>query len=330
MTVDQGRSRNARAVEGLEPDILGRSGSCCRIRINKRAGALGHVGNETLFVRWQQDRDRQARDELVQRFLPLARKLARRYAGAREPIDDLVQVASLGLVKAVDRFDTSRGTAFSSFAVPTLLGELKRYFRDSGWAVHMPRGIQELALQVAQAERQLAAKTGREPTYNEIAEFLYHLKRAGNEAVHRDVGTQRLALNTLKIARAAAVWFHRSYGGARGFEPGPFVPPAPPIDAAAPLLAELEELRAQVRASADHEAKARLSYQQAEEARVQAVSSAETLRQALREERWGDAVFAFIARTGVAVDVYESTELHVAADAAVGPLELQLTPLFSD
>ena len=127
---------------------------------------------QDLFRRWQRYRDEHAREALVRQYLPLARKLARRYRGAREPLDDLEQVASLGLVKAIDRYDASRGIGFQHFAVPTILGELKRYFRDSGWAVHMPRGIQELALQVAAAERQLAAKTGREPTYREVAEFL--------------------------------------------------------------------------------------------------------------------------------------------------------------
>jgi RNA polymerase sigma-B factor len=125
-----------------------------------------------LFHRWCTHRDRRARDELVQRFLPLARKLAHRYRGAHEPIEDLFQVASLGLVKAVDRFDMSRGTAFSSFAVPTILGELKRYFRDCGWSVHVPRGAQEQALKVEEAQQTLTIKRGRPPTVPELAEYL--------------------------------------------------------------------------------------------------------------------------------------------------------------
>lgn len=125
-----------------------------------------------LFARWQQDGDRRAREELAQRFLPLARKLARRYSGAHEPFDDLLQVASLGLVKAIDRFDVSRGTAFSSFAVPTILGELKRYFRDLGWSVHVPRGAQELALKVEDARQKLMTKTGRPPSVQDLAQYL--------------------------------------------------------------------------------------------------------------------------------------------------------------
>ena len=110
-----------------------------------------------------------ARDELVQRFLPLARQLARRYQRGNEPLDDLIQVASIGLVKAVDRFDPERGTAFSSYAVPTILGELKRYFRDSGWAVHVPRGMQERVMTVNQAISRLSRALGRSPTAAEIA-----------------------------------------------------------------------------------------------------------------------------------------------------------------
>jgi RNA polymerase sigma-B factor len=140
------------------------------------ARPIAEVGSKVeaaeLFVRWQRHGDSRAREELTQRFLPLARKLARRYSGAREPFDDLMQVASLGLVKAIDRFDPSRGTAFSSFAVPTILGELKRYFRDLGWAVHVPRGAQEQALKVEEAQQQLTAKTGRPPSVHDLAQFL--------------------------------------------------------------------------------------------------------------------------------------------------------------
>jgi RNA polymerase sigma-B factor len=130
------------------------------------------VENRELFVRWRKFEDQSAREELVERFLPLARNLARRYAGAREPFDDLLQVASLGLVKAIDRFDIDRGAAFSSFAVPTILGELKRYFRDLGWSVHVPRGAQEQALKVQEAQERLTTKTGRPPSVNELAEYL--------------------------------------------------------------------------------------------------------------------------------------------------------------
>ena len=131
-----------------------------------------HIETTELFARWQQDGDPRARQELAQRFLPLARKLARRYSGAHEPFDDLLQVASLGLVKAIDRFDVSRGTAFSSFAVPTILGELKRYFRDLGWSVHVPRGAQELALRVEDARQKLMTKTGRPPSVQDLAQYL--------------------------------------------------------------------------------------------------------------------------------------------------------------
>jgi RNA polymerase sigma-B factor len=128
--------------------------------------------SDVLFVRWAEQGDREARDVLIERFLPLARKLARRYAGSNEPYEDLVQVASLGLVKAVERFDPSRGFAFTSFAVPTIVGELKRYFRDTSWALHVDRGAQERARKIAEARREVSALHGRSPTVPELAEYL--------------------------------------------------------------------------------------------------------------------------------------------------------------
>jgi RNA polymerase sigma-B factor len=125
-----------------------------------------------LLRRYAKDRDPVVREELTNRFMPLARRLASRYRGDREPLDDLVQVASLGLVKALDRFDPDRGVAFSSYAVPTILGELKRHFRDRGWSVRVPRDLQERIAKVDRATARLPSKLGRVPTVNEIAEHL--------------------------------------------------------------------------------------------------------------------------------------------------------------
>lgn len=125
-----------------------------------------------LFTRWQQHDDQLARDTLVQRFMPLARSLARRYNRSSEPFEDLLQVASLGLLKALDRFDPQRGHPFASFAVPTILGEMRRYFRDCGWSVHVPRGDQERALKVRDAQERFAGECGRAPTVNQLAEYL--------------------------------------------------------------------------------------------------------------------------------------------------------------
>jgi RNA polymerase sigma-B factor len=137
-----------------------------------RARWSGDAGLMPLFTRWQRDGDQRARDQLVKRYLPLARKLARRYAGTEEPLDDLVQIASLALVKAIDRFDVERGLAFSSFAVPTITGELKRHFRDHGWAVHVPRSAQERALRAEKAVQELTGSTGQTPTVNQLAQYL--------------------------------------------------------------------------------------------------------------------------------------------------------------
>jgi RNA polymerase sigma-B factor len=125
-----------------------------------------------LFVRWRRHGDAAAREELVVRFSPLARSLARRYRSTSEPYEDLCQVAQLGLVKAIDGYDPERGPSFASYAVPTILGELRRYFRSASWAVHVPRGAQERALQVRDAERALADAHGRSPTVSQLAQFL--------------------------------------------------------------------------------------------------------------------------------------------------------------
>lgn len=133
---------------------------------------VSRASSNELFERWLHACDRQARDELIRRFLPLARKLARRYAPTSELGDDLLQVASLGLVKAVERFDPGRGCAFTSFAVPTIVGEIKRYFRDTGWALHVDRGAQELARKVVDAQQQIAPRLGHPPRIDELALYM--------------------------------------------------------------------------------------------------------------------------------------------------------------
>jgi RNA polymerase sigma-B factor len=125
-----------------------------------------------LLERLHRDGDPAAREALVARFLPLARQLARRYQHGGEQLDDLIQVASLGLLKAIDRFDPARETAFSSFAVPTILGELKRHFRDKGWSVRVPRDLQELAVRVDRVTDELSREHGRPPSVGEIAEHI--------------------------------------------------------------------------------------------------------------------------------------------------------------
>jgi RNA polymerase sigma-B factor len=141
-----------------------------------------------LFERWQHDGDPHAREALVGRFLPLARSLARRYLGTQEPIEDLIQVASLGLVKAIDRFDVSRGNHFAAYAVPTILGELRRHFRDTSWAVHVPRSSQERAMEVERASEVLSTKHGHSPTVAEISQY-----------IERD---QEEVLDALQVAQA--------------------------------------------------------------------------------------------------------------------------------
>jgi RNA polymerase sigma-B factor len=122
-----------------------------------------------LFCRLAAYGDIRARDALVERYMPLARSLARRYQRPGDQLDDLLQVASVGLIKAVDRFEVDREIAFSSYAVPTILGEIKRYFRDCTWAVRMPRDLQDLTLRVDRVVGRLAEELHRQPSVREIA-----------------------------------------------------------------------------------------------------------------------------------------------------------------
>jgi RNA polymerase sigma-B factor len=138
----------------------------------RRCEAVRWCKTDALLWRWREHEDRAAREELVTRFLPLARRLAGHYRVSAEPIDDLMQVASLGLLVAIDRYDPARAIPFTGFAVPTILGELKHYYRNTSWSVHVPAGAQELALRVDRAARQMTSQSGRRAPIAELAERL--------------------------------------------------------------------------------------------------------------------------------------------------------------
>ena len=130
------------------------------------------AGESELLDSYARTRDEHAREELVRRFLPFARSLAMRYSGGVEPSEDLIQVASLGLVSALERFDPERGVPFAAFAGPTILGELRRHFRDRVWTLRVPRGLQERIRSVEGAITKLSHELERSPTVAEIAELL--------------------------------------------------------------------------------------------------------------------------------------------------------------
>lgn len=131
---------------------------------------LGDLSERELLVRVRDSGDPLAREELITRYLPLVKSLARRFASRGQPVEDLIQVGSIGLIKAIDRFDLERGVELSTYATPTVLGEIKRYFRDKGWAVKVPRALQDLNVRLNRVMEQLTVELHRSPTIGELAE----------------------------------------------------------------------------------------------------------------------------------------------------------------
>jgi RNA polymerase sigma factor (sigma-70 family) len=144
----------------------------------------GAAWERRLFRRYRATGDPAVREALVERFLPLARRIALRYNGNSEPLEDLYQVACVALVLAIDRYDPGRDAAFSSFAVPTIAGELKRHLRDRTWAVHVPRGLRELAVAVRRAQQEIAGDLGRPATIGELAAAASASPTAVRDALH--------------------------------------------------------------------------------------------------------------------------------------------------
>ena len=166
-----------------------------RERRNGHASPNGRAHEELLLRRYARTHDPALQGELAERFMPLVRSLALRYRGGSEPLEDLIQVASLGLVKALEGYDPSRGRSFTAYAVPTILGELRRHFRDHVWNVHLPRGLQERTMEVTEAIDVLSDELGSSPTVRQIAERLDLSDEEVLEALQADAARRTLSLD---------------------------------------------------------------------------------------------------------------------------------------
>ena len=131
---------------------------------------MSHESDKVLLRRYHEEGDVVAREQLIERYMSLVRSLARRYSYRGEQLDDLVQIGAIGLIKAIDRFDLSRNVELTTYATPNIIGEIKRHFRDKGWAVRVPRGLQELNVQISKLIEQLTVQLSRSPTIAELAE----------------------------------------------------------------------------------------------------------------------------------------------------------------
>src|SRR5437764_8718524 len=130
---------------------------------------MTRVDDKILLRRYHEDGDLQAREQLIEQYMSLVRSLARRYSYRGEQVEDLVQIGAIGLIKAIDRFDLERGVELTTYATPNIIGEIKRHFRDRGWAVRVPRGLQELNVQLSKLIEQLTVQLSRSPTIPELA-----------------------------------------------------------------------------------------------------------------------------------------------------------------
>src|SRR5213078_1165632 len=138
-------------------------------RADEAGGRMTRIDDKILLRRYHEDGDLQAREQLIEQYMSLVRSLARRYSYRGEQLEDLVQIGAIGLIKAIDRFDLERGVELTTYATPNIIGEIKRHFRDKGWSVRVPRGLQELNVQLSRLVEQLTVQLGRSPTIAELA-----------------------------------------------------------------------------------------------------------------------------------------------------------------
>ena len=152
--------------------------------------------DKILLRKYHEDGDLAAREQLIERYMSLVRSLARRYSYRGEQLDDLVQIGAIGLIKAIDRFDVDRGVELTTYATPNIIGEIKRHFRDKGWSVRVPRGLQELNVQVSKLIEQLTTQLGRSPTIPELAKAAGVEEEAVLEALESGRAYTSVSLST--------------------------------------------------------------------------------------------------------------------------------------
>ena len=163
---------------------------------------MPRIDDKILLRKYHEEGDLHAREKLIEQYMSLVRSLARRYSYRGEQLEDLVQIGAIGLIKAIDRFDLERGVELTTYATPNIIGEIKRHFRDKGWSVRVPRGLQELNVQLSRLVEQLTVQLGRSPTITELAkaagaeeeEVLEALESIGTEEHQYEVSEDRAVL----------------------------------------------------------------------------------------------------------------------------------------
>jgi RNA polymerase sigma-B factor len=177
-------SRSQKDADAASPTTVVRPAARLRVRDDK-----------LLLKRYRRDNDFEARRLLIERYMPLVRSLARRYAYRGEQLDDLIQIGAIGLIKAIDRFDIDRGVELTTYATPNIIGEIKRHFRDKSWAVRVPRGLQELNAKLSKQTEALTAQLGRSPTISELAQALQVTEEQAVEALESGRAYSSLSLS---------------------------------------------------------------------------------------------------------------------------------------
>jgi RNA polymerase sigma-B factor len=157
---------------------------------------MPRIDDKILLRKYHEEGDLHAREKLIEQYMSLVRSLARRYSYRGEQLEDLVQIGAIGLIKAIDRFDLDRGVELTTYATPNIIGEIKRHFRDKGWSVRVPRGLQELNVQLSRLMEQLTVQLGRSPTIAELAKASGSQEEEVLEALESGRAYSSLSLST--------------------------------------------------------------------------------------------------------------------------------------